>query len=317
MEFRHLISFLAIAEERHFGRAATRLHLAQPSLSQQLQRLERSVGVKLVDRTSHQVSLTPAGEVLFHLGRKIVAQVDETTLKLREVAAGRAGTLRVGYNFTAGQKILPMALAKMAAQMPEVGFVLSEKLTGPNLASLSSGALDAAMVYGRPWSSQFESRPLMRIPLVALVGRQHSWAGRTRTSFSQLSDQSCVMSKRHQCPAIYDSILGAAARSGITLSIDDHLDDPNATSIMVAVKPVVGFASALRAEAESMQTTMVALHDPVPTVDLHVAWRADDDRPQLQAFIDCVESVRPTTAAAPQGAAASSGTALTVAGLPR
>jgi DNA-binding transcriptional LysR family regulator len=301
MEFRHLISFLAIAEERHFGRAATRLHLAQPSLSQQLQRLERDIGVKLVERTSHQVSLTPAGEVLCELGRKIVTQVDEATMKVREVAAGRAGTLRVGYNFPAGQRILPTALAKMTTLLPEVSFVLSEKRTGPQLAALSSGALDAAMVYGRPWSSQFESRPLMRVPLVAVVGRQHSWAGLSKTSFSQLSDQACVLFKRHQCPAMYDSIMSAAARSGIALSIYAHIDDPNATPIMVAIKPVVGFASALRAESAASapgytQTATVALHDPVPTVDLHVVWRADDNRPQVRAFIDCVESAKPADA---------------------
>lgn len=310
MELRHLTSFLAIAEERHFGRAAIRLHLAQPSLSQQLQRLERSVGVKLVDRTSHQVSLTPAGEVLYELGLKIVSQVDEATLKVREIAAGRAGTLRVGYNFPAGQKILPYALAKMAAALPEVTFVLSEMRTGPQLDALSSGALDAALVYGRPWSSQFESRPLMQVALVAVVGRQHSWAGRARTSFNQLRDQACVLFKRQQCPAMYDSILSAAARSGITLSIDTHLDDPNSTAIMVAVKPVVGFTSAVRAESASSapgyaQTMVVALHDPVPTVDLHVVWRADDDRPQLRAFIDCADSAKPSTA---------NGAALAVAG---
>jgi DNA-binding transcriptional LysR family regulator len=311
MEFRHLTSFLAIAEERHFGRAATRLHLAQPSLSQQLQRLERTVGVKLVDRTSHQVSLTPAGEILYSLGRKIVAQVDEATLKVREVAAGRAGTLKVGYNFPAGQRILPVALAKMSMQLPEVSFVLSEKQTGPQLAALSSGALDAALVYGRPWSSQFESRPLMQVPLVAVVGRQHSWAGRSRTSFSQLGDQRCVLSKRQSCPAMYDSILSAAARSGITLRIDTHIDDPNATAILVAIKPVVGFASAVRAESVGSasgfgQTVTVALHDPVPIVDLHVVWRADDDRSQVRAFIDCAESAKPTTP--------SQGTTLTIAG---
>ena len=297
MELRHLESFLAIAEERHFGRAAARLHLAQPSLSQQLQRLERSIGVKLVERTSHQVSLTPAGEVLCDLGRNIISQVDDATMKVREVALGRAGTLRVGYNFPAGQRILPAALAKMIVILPDIGIVLVEKRTGPQLAALSAGALDVALVYGRPTSAQFTARPLMQVPLVAVVGRQHSWAGRSRTSFSQLGGQACVLFKRQQCPAMYDAILGAAERSGITLSIEAHIDDPNATAIMVSVKPVVGFASAPRAASACAsayaQTAMVALHDPVPTVDLCVVWRADDERPQVRAFLDCVESARP------------------------
>ncbi len=315
MEFRHLISFLAIAEERHFGRAATRLHLAQPSLSQQLQRLERSIGVKLVDRNSHEVSLTPAGKVLYELGRRIVSQVDEATLRVREVAAGRAGTLRIGYNFPAGHKVLPAALARMTARLPEVSFVLSENRTGPQLAALANGTLDAALVYGKPSLAQIESSPLMRVPLVAVVGRQHSWASRSRTSFRQLGDQACVLFKRQQCPAMYDSILGAAARSGITLNVAGHIDDPNATAIMVSIKPIVGFTSAVRAEASTAsvgyaEIVTVALHDPVPFVDLHVAWRADDDRPQLRAFLDCLNSAKPRALQSPRPAGAEPGTEL-------
>jgi DNA-binding transcriptional LysR family regulator len=312
MEIRHLIAFLTIAEERHFGRAATRLHLAQPSLSQQLQRLERSIGAKLVDRTSHQVSLTPAGAVLYELGRKIVSDVDEATMKVREIAAGRAGTLKVGYSFPAGHRILPNALSKMTMMLPEVSFVLSQKQTGPQLSALSSGALDVAFVYGQPWQSQFASRPLVQVPLVAMVGRQHSWACRTRTSFNQLGDQACVLFKRQHCPAMYDSIVGAAARSGITLSIESHIDDVGALPIMVSVKPVVGFTPAISTDpspsaAGAGQAITVALHDPVPIVELHVAWRADDDRPQVRAFIDCVETAQ--QAALPAASLAGAGQA--------
>ncbi|HEX3788494.1 MAG TPA: LysR substrate-binding domain-containing protein [Pseudonocardiaceae bacterium] len=304
MELRHLVSFLAIAEELHFGRAAARLHLAQPSLSQQIQRLERTVGVKLVERTSHQVSLTPAGEVLSELARNIVAQVDEATKAVREVALGRAGTLRVGYNFPAGQKILPTALARMNTILPNVGVTLVENRTGPQLAALANGSLDVALVYGRPSSTEFRFRPLLQVPLVAVVGKGHSWAGRSRTSFSELASQTCILFERQQCPAMYDAILTAAERSGIRLSVEYRLDDPNATAIMVSVKPVVGFASAPRAIYNTSapgyaQTAMVALHDPVPTVDLYAVWRADDTRPLVQAMLGCIESAKPVELGSP------------------
>ena len=299
MELRHLVSFLAVADELHFGRAAARLHLAQPSLSQQIQRLERSLSVRLVERTSHQVSLTPAGEVLRELARNIVAQVEEATTAVREVALGRAGTLRIGYNFAAGQRILPAALARMNTILPKVGITPVEQRTGPQLAALSDGALDVALVYGRPSSAEFRSRPLLQVPLVAVVGRGHAWAGRSRTSFSELAGQPCILFERRQCPAMYDALHAAAERSGIKLSVEYELDDPNATAIMVAVKPVIGFASAMRAGHSTStgtgitQTLMVALHDPVPTVDLYVVWRADDTRPLVQAFLGCIESAKP------------------------
>lgn len=303
MELRHLVSFLAIAEELHFGRAAARLHLAQPSLSQQIQRLERSVGVKLVERTSHQVGLTPAGEVLCELARGIVAQVEEATRAVNEVARGRAGTLRVGYNFPAGQRILPAALARMNAILPNVGIILAENRTGPQLQALSNGSLDVALVYGRPTSSEFRFRPLLQVPLVAVVGRCHSWSGRARTSFSELAGQTCIMFERQHCPAMHDAIMGAAERIGVRLHVEYRIDDPNATAIMVTVKPVVGFASAPRAMYTTSslgyaQTSMVALHDPVPTVDLYAVWRGDDDRPLVQAMLGCIESARPVEVSA-------------------
>ncbi|WP_067542505.1 LysR family transcriptional regulator [Nocardia crassostreae] len=301
MELRLLVSFLAVAEELHFGRAAARLHLAQPSLSQQIQRLERSVGVQLVERSSHQVNLTPAGEVLCDLARSIIAQTEEARSAVREVALGRAGTLRIGYNFAAGQRILPAALARMHAILPNVNINLVEQRTGPQLAALSSGALDVGLVYGRPASTEFHCRPMIQVPLVAVVGRGHSWARRSRTPFSELASQSCILFECQQCPAMYDAIHNAAERSGIKLNVEHQLDDPNATAIMVSVKPMVGFASSLRAGATPAagynQTVMVALHDPVPTVELCVVWRSDDTRPIVRSFLGCIESARPLESA--------------------
>ncbi|MGW2662909.1 LysR family transcriptional regulator [Nocardia tengchongensis] len=301
MELRLLASFVAVAEELHFGRAAARLHLAQPSLSQQIQRLERSVGVQLVERSSHQVNLTPAGEVLRDLARNILSQTEEARSTVREVALGRAGTLRIGYNFAAGQRILPSALARMNAILPNVTINMIEQRTGPQLAALSSGALDVGLVYGRPAATEFHSRPLLQVPLVAVVGRGHSWARRSSTSFAELASQSCILFERQQCPAMFDAIHHAAERSGIKLNIEHQLDDPNATAIMVSVKPMVGFASSVRAGAAPTvghsQTVTVALHDPVPTVELCVVWRADDTRPIVRSFLGCIESARPLDSA--------------------
>ncbi|MBW0117350.1 LysR family transcriptional regulator, partial [Pseudonocardia abyssalis] len=150
MEFRHLVSFLAISEELHFGRAAARLHLTQPSLSQQLKRLERTLGVQLVARSSHDVRLTPAGRAFEPEARAIVAQMAKATNSVRELAAGRTGTVNVGYNFPAGQHILPATLARMHADLPDVSVALAERRTGPQLAALAEGAIDVALVYGRP-----------------------------------------------------------------------------------------------------------------------------------------------------------------------
>ncbi|PRX51391.1 DNA-binding transcriptional LysR family regulator [Prauserella shujinwangii] len=298
MELRHLVSFLAIAEELHFGRAAARLHLAQPSLSQHLRKLERSIGAELVARNSHEVSLTPAGHAFLDLARDILAKADQAGQAARAAAAGRAGTLRVGYNFPAGQRVLPAALAALDRRYPAIDVDMQEMRTGPQLTALTEGRLDIAMVYGKPSSATLHSRPLLRVPLVAVVGHSHRWAGRDRVAFGELAGEPCVLFRRAQSAAMYDTILSAAQRSGIRLTIAEEVDDPGATAILAAIKPVVGFASAARGVLGGTpggpRTTSVALYDPVPYLDGYAVWAAEDN-PLVAAFLDCL----PTAPAAP------------------
>lgn len=298
MEFRHLVSFLAIADELHFGRAAARLHLTQPSLSQQLQRLERTLGVELVARTSHEVRLTSAGRAFEVEARAIVSRMNKAAQSAREAAAGRTGTISVGYNFPAGQHILPLTLAKMHAEYPDVTVRLEEKRSGPQLAALADGTLDVALVYGRPVTTDFQYRRLLQLPMVAVVGAGHKWAGRPGVPFAELAWQPCILFDREQCPAMYDAILAAAERTGIRLSVAHVLDDPGATAILVSVKPVVGFASASRgmlagSAVGGIRPVPVQLYDPVPTIELYAVWRDSGVNPLQEVFLDCLEAVGP------------------------
>lgn len=296
MEFRHLVSFITIAEELHFGRAAQRLHLTQPSLSAQLQKLEKSLGVQLVARNSHEVKLTPAGREFEGQARIIVAQMDRAAQVAKATAAGRAGALNIGYNLPASRHVLPDALTKMTEQHPDIVVSLWEKRTGPQLAALSDGSLDLALVYGHPSTTDFRYRRLLhRVPLVAVVGRRHRWADRPGVPFAELEGQECVLFAREQCPAMYDSIFRAAADTRITLSVAQTADDPGATAHMVSVRPLVGFASLPRAISMGMgapgsSSVAVKLLDPVPTLDLYAVWRADESNPAVSLFLECVDS---------------------------
>ncbi|WP_018685824.1 LysR family transcriptional regulator [Actinokineospora enzanensis] len=291
MEFRHLVSFLAIAEERHFGRAAAKVHLTQPSLSQQLQRLERSLGVVLVARSSHEVRLTPAGEVLRAHADGIVRQLERAAEAARAAAAGRFGTVRVGYTFASWQDVLPAALVRMHQRFPDVTVELRESRSGPQLSALSSGDLDVAFAHGGAVTTDLAHRCLLSVPIVALVGARHPWAARARVRFAELADQHCILFDRKQSPAMYDAIRAAAERTGTRLAVDRHVDDPSGTAIIVATQPLVGFVSAQRGEharAGGLGAVPVALTDPVPTVDLHAVWRAGETSRAVRAFLSCV-----------------------------
>ncbi|GAB0104366.1 LysR family transcriptional regulator [Nocardia sp. JMUB6875] len=303
MEFRHLVSFITIAEELHFGRAAQRLHLTQPSLSAQLQKLEKSLGVQLVARNSHEVRLTAAGREFELQARQIVAQMDRAARAAKATAEGWSGSLAIGYNLPASRHVLPETLVRMTERHPDIVVSLWEKRTGPQLAALSDGSLDIALVYWHPSTAEFRYRRLLhRVPLVAVVGRRHRWADRPGVPFAELQGQDCVLFAREQCPAMYDTIFRAAAQTRITLNVAHHADDPGATAHMVSVRPMVGFASLPRAISMGMgapgsNSVAVKLLDPVPTLDLYAVWRAEEQNPAVAAFLECVESEEPAALA--------------------
>ncbi|MEV6067531.1 LysR substrate-binding domain-containing protein [Nocardia sp. NPDC052001] len=299
MELRHLVSFIALAEELHFGRAALRLHITQPSLSAQLRKLEKSVGAQLVARNSHEVRLTAAGREFEIQARQIVAQVERAARAARATAEGRSGTVNVGYNVPASRHVLPDALVRMTERHPDIAVSLWEKRTGPQLDGLSDGTLDVALVYGHPSTAGFRYRRMLhRVPLVAVVGRGHRWAERAGVPFAELAGQECVLFAREQCPAMYDVIFRAAAQTRISLTVGHYADDPGATAHMVSVRPMVGFASLPRAISMGMGTPgsssiAVKLVDPVPTLDLYAVWRAEEDNPAVSLFLDCLEAPEP------------------------
>ncbi|MCD0453039.1 LysR substrate-binding domain-containing protein [Actinocorallia sp. API 0066] len=295
MELRHVRAFLVLAEELHFGRAAARLHIAQPSLSQQIRRLERDVGVELVRRTSHEVGLTAAGAVFRDEAVEIVRRVERAEEAARAVAEGRRGLVRVGYNLPAGKRVLPGTLGRLAERCPGIEVEMRELRTGPQLAALQEGRLDVALVYGRPASRELRSRLLLRVPLVAVVGVGHRWARLEGVPFRELKEERCVLFRRAQSSAMYDAIMGAARDAGIELSVVEVVDDPGATAIITEVRPVVGFASALRGRAE--RTVPVRLYDPVPILDVCAVWRADPG-PLVTAFLGCLPAAATVSGAA-------------------
>lgn len=296
MEFRYLVSFLALADELHFGRAAAKLHLTQPSLSQQLQRLERRLGVTLVVRSSHEVRLTPAGVVFRDHAQAIVQRVERAAQAAREAADGRSGTLRVGYNFSSWQAILPKTLSRMHERFPHIQVELSELRSGPQLAALAAGELDVAFGHGRAGATGLRQRPLMRVPVVALVGARHPWARLSSVAFAELAGQRCVLFAREQSPVMYDAIIATAERCGIRLTVAHHMDDLSATSIVVATQPVVGFVSVHRGEHEAaggLGSVAVSFSGPAPVVDLHAIWPAEDAPPVVGALLSCLDETYP------------------------
>ena len=175
MQFRHLRSFVVLADERHFGRAAARLHIAQPALSQQLKALETDVGVRLLDRSSRRVELTEAGRLLQQRAEGLLADADRTVADLALLAEGRAGRVRIGFVGTATYDLLPRVAREVRDRLPDLDLEVHGELLGPQLIDrLRSGGLDLAVL--RPGTSRIDDLRVTRLreePLVAVLPSGH------------------------------------------------------------------------------------------------------------------------------------------------
>ena len=153
MEIRQLRYFIAVAEEMHFNRAAARLHIAQPALSQQIQRLERELKTTLFARTTRSVELTETGKVLLVAARRVITESEDALRSIEQAVEGRTGTLRVGFVGSAALNLIPRIVPPLRQMYPDLELELHELTTEQQLSSLDAGNLDVGIV------RDVESRP--------------------------------------------------------------------------------------------------------------------------------------------------------------
>lgn len=227
MELRHLRYFVAVAEERHFGRAAERLRMAQPPLSQQIQALEAELGARLFDRNRRKVELTAAGTALLPEARDILARAADLGRLARAAAGGEAGRLDIAFTgsvpFT---DVMPRILRAFRLRYPDVRVSLREMSTGSQIEALAEGKLDIG--FARPASDTLPAgvagRRILREPLVLALPSDHPMAGRDRLSMAQVAGEGLVMNPRHIGTGLYDKINQLCQAAGFTprIAVEAH-----------------------------------------------------------------------------------------------
>ncbi|MFE5210594.1 LysR substrate-binding domain-containing protein [Streptomyces sp. NPDC056600] len=215
MELRQLRHFLALAEECHFGRAAARLHVAQPALSQLVKQLERELGVSLFHRSTRHVELTEAGHHLVGHARALVAEEERALAHMRELATGHAGKVSVGFIGTATYDVLPRVARTVRARLPRVTLDLrGETLTPQLVEGLRSGAFDLAVLRGAVDAEDISTLPLRSEPLVAVLPAHHRLAGRHSVPLADLAEEPFVIHPSQHRSSMYDLVLAACRRAG-------------------------------------------------------------------------------------------------------
>jgi DNA-binding transcriptional LysR family regulator len=290
IDLRQLRYFTTVAEELHFGRAAARLHMTQPPLSQTIQALEELLGAALFLRSRRGVSLTPAGAALLPEARRLLAQSAELPELVRRAAAGESGRLALAFVSSADYSVLPPFLRTYRAQFPQVQIVLQEATSDLQVDDLLHNRIDAGLLIPPlPDKARAEldylkvlSEPLILAApagLAALEGGGPVW-------LKDLPPLALIIFPRPIAPALHDAILGCFHAAGVTPEIGQQAIQMQ--TIVSLVSAGMGLALVPQSVSNLMRPGVEyrALHDHSPLVETGLAWRRDNVSPVLLGFLD-------------------------------
>lgn len=219
MEFRQLHYFIAVAEELHFGRAAESLHLSQPALSKQIQALEDSLEIQLFERTQHWVKLTPAGQKFLETARRVLHTVEEGIQITRQIADGRAGTVRVGLTEATLFCLAPSIVRTCREQYPQVNLLLSSGGTEAHVEALRTHQIDIGFVYLPIREPTLVVEPLYEESYVAAVPTSHPLAKNQLISLHALADEPLIFYPRSLAPVLYANFIKSCEQAGFIPNI--------------------------------------------------------------------------------------------------
>ncbi|MFS2050249.1 LysR family transcriptional regulator [Variovorax sp. Varisp41] len=294
LEIRHLRYFRAVAEELSFTRAADRLHIAQPPLSQQIRQLEEELGVQLIDRDNRPVRLTEAGTLLLERAVAIMSQFDAAVDDVRRIGRGHSGKLAIGFAGSAMYSVLPDVLNAFRDRYPEVELSFSELLAAEIAEALSRRSIDVGFSRpGLPPDPSIEQRLLITEPLMAAVPTRHPLAARATIPVEELHGQAAVLYPRHPRPSLTDLILHALGERGIVLELKEGARNMQTALGLVAAGAGISFVPASVCGHGRSGVRFVGIEPQVLTSPMTVVWRKDHASVALKNFLQIVETVGP------------------------
>lgn len=288
MELRHLRYFVTVAEELHFTRAAKRLGMEQPPLSQQIRALETELGTPLFRRQARAVTLTDAGEAFFADARQILADVQRASDHARRVARGDLGRIRVGMiNSAPFHPYVPRVLREYGQRYPEVLLSLDENST-PHLASgVARETVDVAFL--RPLLGEepgLVTEPLFDEEVLVALPQGHALAARKRLRLQQLKAEPFVLFSRPFGSGLYDEIISACRRAGFSPRIGQEASQITSIINLVAAGLGVSLVPASMQQVHSPGVAYRPILGDAPKARLSLAYRADDTSPTVRNMVE-------------------------------
>jgi DNA-binding transcriptional LysR family regulator len=289
VELRHLRYFVAVAEERHFGRAAERLHIAQPPLSQQIRRFEAELGEPLFYRTTRSVELAPAGEALLERAPAILAAFDAAVEDARRAALGEYGRLAIGVTGSSTYAMLPSLAAAMRDELPGVVLDLQgELLTPAQVARLLDGTLDLGLLRPPVHERELATEVLHSEPLLAVLPETHPLADAEAVPLERLEGEPFVTYPSHFRSVVHDAVEDACEAHGFQPVAAHEVAETATLVSFVAAGLGVSLVPASVRNMTVEGAVYRPLLDDATRVELAAAWRRDDDRPVLERALDVI-----------------------------
>lgn len=282
MELRRIQYFVAVAEEAHFGRAAERLQMAQPPLSQQIKALEAEMGAVLFRRTTRKVELTAAGERFLPRARATLAEVDDAVAEAAQVADGMLGRIAIGFTGSATYDLLPSLVRVLRADLPGIELdIHGEMLTPDQVTALTDGSLDLGLLRPPVRSTAVDVYVLRREPLIAVLPEHHPLAGRDRVRLSELRDDPFITYPSNHRSVVYDAVMDACQRAGFIPASVNEVAETSTMVSFVAAGLGVALVPASVQHLRITGATYLPLAGTTREVELALATRAGETSPHV------------------------------------
>ena len=288
-ELIQLRCFVAVAEELHFGRAAERLNMTQPPLSRQIQTLEHTLDVKLLERTSRSVRLTPAGRAFLPEARRVLRLAEGAALTAKRVARGEAGSIKIGFTAGSSYSFLPRLVAFATAEMPDVDLVLREMVTTAQVEALAANRIDLGLVRMPIDRRGLGIMCIQREPLMVAVPRNHPLAKGGDPRVNDIDRQDFIMYSPHEGRYFHDLVTSVLRTAEVMPNYVQYIHQIHTMLSLVdagmGIALVPESAQTLRFDGVMLRTLRLS---PKAFAELHLVWRGRNDNPALSRFRDVV-----------------------------
>ena len=290
---RHLWLFLAVAEEEHFGRAAQRLGMSQPPLTEQIQVLEQALKVKLFERGRHGAKLTQVGAAILPAVRKFAEQLERLELAVQEATQGKSGVLTIGAIASAMIDTLPPFIEHLKAQFPQLTVSVKEIDSVEAVPALERGDIDLAFarLEGEQGPS-IQSLALKQDRLAVALPKTHRFAELPRVRLASLADEAFVMFSRHFSPNYYDSIIATCRGAGFSPRVLHEVRSVASQIAFVGCRQGIALVPDSLKKLAADNVVFRPLKEAVTVVTTAVAWSTERANPIVDTAVETLSRSR-------------------------